>query len=139
MRTPERAPTSLYIPTNPFLKGLAIGTPEINLGLIPGYGATQRLAKLVGYGKTLEMVMTGEMIGALDAKSIGLVNHVCSPDELENFTLDIANKIASKSVLILTTAKRVIKASLNNTLEEGVQLRRKNSPNYSIATTRKKA
>ena len=98
------------------------GTPEINLGLIPGYGATQRLAKLVGYGKTLEMVMTGEMIGALDAKSIGLVNHVCSPDELENFTLDIANKIASKSVLILTTAKRVIKASLNNTLEEGVAI-----------------
>ena len=48
------------------------GTPEINLGLIPGYGATQRLAKLIGYGKTLEMVMTGEMIDAAEAKSIGL-------------------------------------------------------------------
>ena len=52
------------------------GTPEINLGLIPGYGATQRLEKLVGYGKTLEMVMTGEMINALEALKIGLVNHV---------------------------------------------------------------
>ena len=92
------------------------GTPEINLGLIPGYGATQRLAKLIGYGKTLEMVMTGEMINAQEAKSIGLVNHVCAPEELEAVTLDMANKIASKSVFTLAAAKRTIRASLNNTL-----------------------
>ena len=98
------------------------GTPEINLGLIPGYGATQRLAKLIGYGKTLEMVMTGEMVDAHEAKSIGLVNHVCSPDELEDFTIDMANKIASKSVFTLAAAKRTIKASLNNTLDEGVAI-----------------
>ena len=98
------------------------GTPEINLGLIPGYGATQRLAKLIGYGKTLEMVMTGEMVDAHEAKSIGLVNHVCSPDELDDFTLDMANKIASKSVFTLAAAKRTIKASLNNTLDEGVAI-----------------
>ena len=98
------------------------GTPEINLGLIPGYGATQRLAKLIGYGKTLEMVMTGEMIDAVEAKAIGLVNHVCSSEELENFTLDMANKIGSKSVFTLAAAKRTIKAALNNTLEQGIAI-----------------
>lgn len=98
------------------------GTPEINLGLIPGYGATQRLAKLIGYGKTLEMVMTGEMINAQEAKSIGLVNHVCAPEELEAVTLDMANKIASKSVFTLAAAKRTIRASLNNTLDQGVAI-----------------
>jgi len=98
------------------------GTPEINLGLIPGYGATQRLAKLIGYGKTLEMVMTGEMIDAQEAKSIGLVNHVCTPDELEQVTLEMANKIAGKSVFTLAAAKRTIKASLNNTLDQGVAI-----------------
>ena len=98
------------------------GTPEINLGLIPGYGATQRLAKLIGYGKTLELVMTGEMIDAVEAKSIGLVNHVCSSEELENFTLDMANKIGSKSVFTLAAAKRTIKAALNNTLEQGIAI-----------------
>ena len=98
------------------------GTPEINLGLIPGYGATQRLVKLIGYGKTLEMVMTGEMIDAIEAKSIGLVNHVCSSDEMEDFTLDIANKIASKSVFTLAAAKRTIRAALNNTLDDGIAI-----------------
>ena len=83
------------------------GTPEINLGLIPGYGATQRLAKLVGYGKTLEMVMTGEMISASEARNIGLVNHVCDHEKLSDFTMNIANKIASKSVYTLKTAKRI--------------------------------
>ena len=98
------------------------GTPEINLGLIPGYGATQRLAKLIGYGKTLEMIMTGEMISAIEAHKIGLVNHVCSEEELQQFTMDLAQKIASKSVFTLATAKRTIKAALNNTLDEGIAI-----------------
>ena len=83
---------------------------------------SQRLAKLIGYGKTLEMVMTGEMIDAVEAKSIGLVNHVCSSEELENFTLDMANKIGSKSVFTLAAAKRTIKAALNNTLDQGIAI-----------------
>jgi len=77
---------------------------------------------LIGYGKTLEMVMTGEMIDAIEAKSIGLVNHVCSSDEMEDFTLDIANKIASKSVFTLAAAKRTIRAALNNTLDDGIAI-----------------
>lgn len=98
------------------------GTPEINLGLIPGYGATQRLAKLLGYGKTLEMIMTGEMIDSAEAHRIGLVNHVCNHQELEEFTMSMANKIASKSVYTLTVAKRTIKAALNSTLNEGIAI-----------------
>lgn len=98
------------------------GTPEINLGLIPGYGATQRLAKLVGYGKALEMIMTGEMITADEARGIGLVNHVCGHENLRKFTMNIAGKIASKSGYTLTTAKRVVKAALNSTLDEGIAI-----------------
>ena len=98
------------------------GTPEINLGLIPGYGATQRLAKLVGYGKTLELVMTGEMINAEQASKIGLVNHVVNNEELLDFTMNLAMTIASKSNYILATAKRTIKAALNNSLDDGIAI-----------------
>jgi len=98
------------------------GTPEINLGLIPGYGATQRLSKLIGYGKTLELVMTGEMLTADEAAKIGLVNHVCNHEQLFEMTMDLAQKIASKSVFTLAAAKRTIKASLNNSLEEGIKI-----------------
>ena len=58
------------------------GTPEIKLGLIPGYGGTQRLVHLVGYGRAMEMVMTGNNLSAEDAHKIGLANHVHSSDEL---------------------------------------------------------
>lgn len=69
------------------------GQPEVNLGIIPGYGGTQRLAQLVGRGKALELIMTGDMITAQEAKTIGLVNHVVSTqDEL----MELANKMMSK-------------------------------------------
>ena len=84
------------------------GTPEINLGLIPGYGATQRLTKLLGYGKTMELVMTGEMIGADEAHRIGLVNHVVEPEELVEVTMKMAKVIASKSSNTLAIAKSTI-------------------------------
>src|SRR6187399_1735995 len=57
------------------------GQPEVNLGIIPGYGGTQRLAQLVGRGKALELIMTGDMISAQEAKAIGLVNHVVANRE----------------------------------------------------------
>ena len=76
------------------------GTPEINLGLIPGYGATQRLMKLLGYGKTMELVMTGEMVDAEEAYRIGLINHVVSSDELLEFTMKMA-----KTLLPITADK----------------------------------
>lgn len=98
------------------------GTPEINLGLIPGYGATQRLARLIGYGKTMEMIMTGEMISANEAHRIGLVNHVCSPEDLRAFTLKMAQTIGSKSSNTLRVGKATIRAALDAGLTEGVAI-----------------
>ena len=98
------------------------GTPEINLGLIPGYGATQRLVRLIGYGKTMEMVMTGEMIDANEAYRIGLANHVCSPEMLREYTLDMARLIASKSSNSLRVGKQTIRAALDVGLTEGVAI-----------------
>tara|TARA_B100000579_G_scaffold416042_1_gene411201 strand:- start:346 stop:1197 length:852 start_codon:yes stop_codon:yes gene_type:complete len=96
------------------------GTPEINLGLIPGYGATQRLVKLLGYGKAMELIMTGEMVDANEANRIGLVNHVVSPDELYEFTINMAKLISSKSSSTMAVAKTVIRAALEVGLEEGI-------------------
>ena len=98
------------------------GTPEINLGLIPGYGATQRLVRLIGYGKTMEMVMTGEMIDADEAYRVGLVNHVCSPEDLREYTLDMARLIGSKSSNTLRVGKQTIRSALDVGLTEGVAI-----------------
>jgi len=73
------------------------GQPEVNLGLIPGYGGTQRLTMLIGKGKAMELMMTGNMIGAEEAKSLGLVNYVESPENLLPKTKEILNTILSKS------------------------------------------
>ena len=96
------------------------GTPEINLGLIPGYGGTQRLVSLLGYGKALEMVYTGEMIGAEEAQRIGLVNHVVDAEELKQRALDMACLIATKSSNTLRVAKETLRSALDEGLTEGV-------------------
>ena len=98
------------------------GTPEISLGLIPGGGGTQRLGHLIGYGKALELVLSGEMISADEALKIGLVNHVYDPDELLEATLKLARGIASKSPHTLKIAKKVVRASLELPISEGVAL-----------------
>jgi len=96
------------------------GTPEINLGLIPGGGGTQRLCRLIGYGKTLEMVLSGEMIDSETALSYGLVNAVTSPENLENLTFSLAENIAKKSPHTTKVAKRAVRASLDLPFSEGV-------------------
>ena len=73
------------------------GQPEVNLGLIPGYGGTQRLTMLVGKGKAMGLMMTGNMINAEDAKLLGLVNHVELPENLIPKTKEIINVILTKS------------------------------------------
>ncbi len=73
------------------------GQPEVNLGLIPGYGGTQRLTQLIGKGKAMELMMTGDMIGAEEAKNLGLVNHVFPADELIAATRKLLNKIGTKA------------------------------------------
>ena len=100
------------------------GTPEINLGLIPGGGATQRLARLIGYGKALEMVMSGELMPATEAHRVGLVNHVLPPEQLEEVTMTLARNLASKSPHTIRVAKRAVRAALERPLSEGVRFER---------------
>ena len=96
------------------------GQPEINLGLIPGGGGTQRLCRLLGYGKAMEMTLTGEMVGAEEALSIGLVNKVVEPEELEEATMAMAENIARKSPYTIRVAKRAVRAALDLPFAEGV-------------------
>ena len=98
------------------------GTPEINLGLIPGYGATQRLERLVGYGKAHEMIMTGDMVPAEEALRIGLVNHVVPADDLEDTVMAMAQRIGSKSSLALRVGKATVRAALDEGLTDGVEV-----------------
>src|SRR3989442_5007932 len=95
--------------------------PEINLGIIPGGGGTQRLTRLVGEGKSIEMILTGEIIDAQTAFAIGLVNHVVPADQLEAKTMEIANRIAEKSPIALRLAKEAIKVASRSNLDEGLR------------------
>ena len=99
----------------------SFGQPEINLGIIPGGGGTQRLTRLVGEGKSMEMILTGEIIDAQTAFSIGLVNHVVAADQLETRTMEIANRIAEKSPIALRLAKEAIKIASRSNLDEGLR------------------
>jgi enoyl-CoA hydratase/carnithine racemase len=96
------------------------GAPEINLGLIPGYGATQRLERLVGYGKAHEMIMTGDMVPADEAHRIGLVNHVVAPEDLRETVVSMAQRIGSKSSHALRVGKEVVRSALDESLTDGV-------------------
>jgi enoyl-CoA hydratase len=96
------------------------GQPEINLGLIPGGGGTQRLCRLLGYGKAMEMTLTGEMVGAEEALSIGLVNKVVEPEDLEGAVLALAESIARKSPYTVRVAKRAVRAALDLPFTEGI-------------------
>lgn len=93
-----------------------MGLPEVSLGLIPGYGGTQRLAQLLGKGKAFEMIVTADMINAQDAYKWGLANYVTTQEELMNKCFEITSKIASKSPTAIKTAIKVINAGYNNNL-----------------------
>ena len=91
-----------------------MGLPEVSLGVIPGYGGTQRLAQLVGKGKAMEMIITADMINAEDAYKWGLVNYITTPEELLNKCFEITSKIITKSPIAVRTAIKVINAGYNN-------------------------
>jgi enoyl-CoA hydratase len=78
------------------------GQPEVNLGLIPGYGGTQRLTQLIGKGKAMELLMTADMVGADEAKALGLVNHVVAAEELLTKAKEILQKIQSKAPVAIS-------------------------------------
>jgi enoyl-CoA hydratase len=100
------------------------GQPEINLGLIPGGGGTQRLPRLIGLGNAMRLVLTGDMIGAAEAKDMGLVEMVVPHEELRAKTLELAAKIASKSPLTLKVAKEAVRASQKLSIEDGIAYER---------------
>lgn len=87
-----------------------MGLPEVSLGVIPGYGGTQRLPLLVGKGKAMEMIMTAGMISAEEAKEYKLVNYVVPQEELLSFTESIATKILRNSPLAISAAIRAVNA-----------------------------
>ncbi len=98
------------------------GQPEINLGIIPGGGGTQRLPRLVGAGIAKELIYTGTFISAERAYAIGLVNAVVEPEKLMDEAKEMAALIASKPVLAVRAAKEAINHGLNMTLHEGLDI-----------------
>jgi enoyl-CoA hydratase len=98
------------------------GLPEINLGLIPGFGGTQRLPRLVGANRAKEMIFAGKMISATEALEIGMVNRVVAPDLLMEETLKTARLICSKGKVSLRAAKQTVNGGLNVDLGTGLHI-----------------
>jgi enoyl-CoA hydratase len=99
-----------------------LGQPEINVGVIPGGGGTQRLPRLVGAGIAKELIYTGKFIGAEEAARIGLVNKVVEPEKLMDEVREMASLIAGKPPLGIRAAKEAINRGLNMTLLEGLEV-----------------
>lgn len=93
------------------------GLPELNLGIIPGGGGTQRLARVIGMGRALEMILTGEIIGADEAKQIGLVKEVIKDDEWKLSITSLAQKIVDKGPVAVRLAKLVVNQGFNQDME----------------------
>ena len=93
-----------------------MGLPETSLGVIPGYGGTQRLPQLIGKGKAMELIMTASMIDAYEAKNLGLVNYVVTLEELTPLGEKLANKIMRNSLVAISKAIKAI----NSNYKEGV-------------------
>lgn len=98
------------------------GQPEINLGLIPGFGGTQRLPRLIGANLAKELVFTGKMISAAEAEKFGLTNKVVPADQLSTEVMKTAREIASKGKVSLRAAKQAINHGLNTDLATGIHI-----------------
>jgi len=98
------------------------GQPEVNLGLIPGYAATQRLPRLIGLGHALYLLLTAEMVGAEDALRMGLVQKVVEPEALLPTAVEAAKTIAAKGPLAVRLVKRVAREGLLKDFESGCAL-----------------
>ena len=97
------------------------GQPEVSLGIIPGYGGTQRLPLLINSGRAMEYILTGDMIDAAEAYRIGLVNHVYPKDELLPKAFELAEKIVSKSQLAVRLSVKAVNAADKMNLQEGLE------------------
>jgi enoyl-CoA hydratase/carnithine racemase len=99
-----------------------VGQPEIRLGIIPGWGGTQRLPRLVGRGRALEILLTGEPIDAERARELGLVNLVVEPDQLRTASLELAGRLAEQAPLSVAAIKRAVSGGLDQPLAAGLAL-----------------
>jgi len=98
------------------------GAPEVNLGIIPGDGATQRLPRIIGLGRAMDMILTGRMINAEEALNYGLVTKIAPPDELLNNAKEIANTIIKKAPLAVMFAKEAVNMSFDTSLNIGLNI-----------------
>jgi len=99
-----------------------LGQPEINLGIIPGFGGTQRLARIAGKGKAIELILTGDMVKAQEAYRLGLVNKVVPAGAVLKEARDLARKIVSKSKFPIAAALQAITQGLDLPIEEGLRV-----------------
>ncbi len=104
------------------------GMPEVKLGLIPGYGGTQRLPKLVGTGNALYLLMTGDTIDAEEALRIGLVQKVYDDEQLLDEAIALANRISSQGPDAVCTVKKLVHLHNNTTIDEGITIENEHFP-----------
>lgn len=98
-----------------------MGQPEVNLGILPGYGGTQRLSRLVGIAKSMELNLTGDMIDANEAKRIGLVNEVFDDGDLISKSIDFIEKVITKSPIAASAIIEAVSSSSKLTLKDGLE------------------
>ncbi len=103
-------------------EGIRLGQPEINLGIIPGFGGTQRLLRIIGQSKATELILTGDSISAQEGRTLGLVSQVFSPDDLMRQATGLAQRIASKGQLAVRSALKTIQQGSELGLPEGLML-----------------
>ncbi|BBG26826.1 enoyl-CoA hydratase/isomerase family protein [Sulfuracidifex tepidarius] len=113
-----------------------VGLPEITLGIYPGFGGTQRLPRLVGKGKALEMMFTGDRIPSMEAQRIGLIERVVPKEKLEEETRNLAMKIASQSQTSLAEIKLLVNKGTDSSLDAGLNME---SLGWSLAFTTEEA
>jgi enoyl-CoA hydratase/carnithine racemase len=103
-------------------EGARFGLPEINLGIMPGFGATQRLPRLIGRSRATELILAGDLISAQEAKALGLISQVVPADDLLRQTQGLARRIAAKSRMAVQAALRAIHQGETLGLREGLAL-----------------
>jgi enoyl-CoA hydratase len=99
-----------------------VGLPEITLGLIPGFGGTQRLVRRIGLARARELIYLGSMVGASDALRLGIVDRVVPPDRVAAEAAELAAELARRPPLALRQAKRATRAAVETTLAAGLRL-----------------
>lgn len=99
-----------------------LGLPEITLGILPGYGGTQRLVRLAGKAKAIEMMLTGEPIAAEEALRVGLVHQVCEPEQLAAKTRELAEKLASRAPIAVRFILQAVNEGADQPLPQGLAL-----------------